>query len=248
MCPLVFNDRLIGALAVYDTEPGRFTDDHRRLLDRVAEQAAGVVNNSIVFEETKRDSLTDPLTGLPNTRFMFVHLTRELARAERLKTEVSLLVMDLDGFKEINDMHGHHVGDKALREVARVLRSGIRPYDICVRYAGDEFVVVLSGCGAEEAQQKQRELQQSIADIAFEVRPGRYVQIGSSFGNAVFPRDGEAYETLLATADKRMYQDKAQRKAQRLGQSTEPVEDSENGKPRSVFVNIPTQPSANRPH
>ena len=124
VCPLVFNDRLIGALAVYDTEPGRFTDDHRRLLDRVAEQAAGVVNNSIVFEQTKRDSLTDPLTGLPNTRFMFVHLTRELARAERLKTEVSLLVMDLDGFKEINDMHGHHVGDKALREVARVLRIG----------------------------------------------------------------------------------------------------------------------------
>ena len=147
---------------------------------------------------------------------MFVHLTRELARAERLKTEVSLLVMDLDGFKEINDMHGHHVGDKALREVARVLRTGIRPYDICVRYAGDEFVVVLSGCGAEEAQQKQRELQQAIADIPFEVRPGRFVQLGSSFGNAVFPRDGEAYETLLATADKRMYQDKAQRKAQRL--------------------------------
>jgi diguanylate cyclase (GGDEF)-like protein/putative nucleotidyltransferase with HDIG domain len=247
VCPLVFNDRLIGALAVYDTEPGRFTDDHRRLLDRVAEQAAGVVNNSIVFEETKRDSLTDPLTGLPNTRFMFVHLTRELARAERLKTEVSLLVMDLDGFKAINDMHGHHVGDKALREVARVLRTGIRPYDICVRYAGDEFVVVLSGCGAEEAQQKQRELQQAIADIPFEVRPGRFVQLGSSFGNAVFPRDGEAYETLLATADKRMYQDKAQRKAQRLNLPSDP-DDTEAGKPRSVFAKIPSQPSVNRPH
>ncbi|MBK5297102.1 MAG: diguanylate cyclase [Vicinamibacteria bacterium] len=248
VCPLVANDRLIGALAVYDTEPGRFTDDHRRLLDRVAEQAASVVNNSILFEQTKQDSLTDPLTGLPNTRFMFVHLTRELARADRLKTEVSLLVMDLDGFKEINDMHGHHVGDKALREVARVLRSGIRPYDICVRYAGDEFVVVLSGCGADEAQQKQRELQQAIADIPFEVRPGRFVQIGSSFGNAVFPRDGEAYETLLATADKRMYQDKAQRKALRLGQPPEPAEDAESAKPRSVFAKIPSQPPMNRPH
>ena len=93
----------------------------------MAEQAAGVINNSVVFEQTKRDSLTDPLTGLPNTRFMFVHLTRELARAERLGSEVSLLVMDLDGFKEINDCHGHHVGDRALREVARVLRNGIRP-------------------------------------------------------------------------------------------------------------------------
>ena len=246
VCPLVFNDKLIGALAVYDTEPGRFTDDHRRLLDRVSEQAAGVVNNSIVFEQTKRDSLTDPLTGLPNTRFMFVHLTRELARAERLKTEVSLLVMDLDGFKEINDMHGHHVGDKALREVARVLRSGIRPYDICVRYAGDEFVVVLSGCGADEAQQKQRELQDAIGEIPFEVRPGRYVQLGSSFGHAVFPRDGESYESLLAQADKRMYQDKARRKAHRLGQP-EPAGEHD-GKPRSVFAKIPPQPPGNRPH
>jgi diguanylate cyclase (GGDEF)-like protein/putative nucleotidyltransferase with HDIG domain len=245
VCPLVFEDRLIGALALYDTEPGQFTDDHRRLLERIAEQAAAVVNNSIVFEQTKRDSLTDPLTGLPNTRFMFVHLSRELARAERLKSEVSLLVMDLDGFKEINDMHGHHIGDKALREVSRVLRTGIRPYDICVRYAGDEFVVVLSGCGAEEAEQKQRELQQAISEIPFEVRPGRFVQLGSSFGSAVFPRDGEAYETLLATADKRMYQDKARRKAQRSG---EPAGEAETSKPRSVFAKIPTQPPVNRPH
>ena len=172
-----------------------------------------MINNSVVFEQTKRDSLTDPLTGLPNTRFMFVHLTRELARAERLGSEVSLLVMDLDGFKEINDCHGHHVGDRALREVARVLRNGIRPYDICVRYAGDEFVVVLSGCGAADADQKRKELQQAIEDIPFEVRPGRFQQLGSSFGYAVFPHDGVAYESLLATADKRMYQDKAERKA-----------------------------------
>ena len=109
-----------------------------------------------MFEQTQEDSLTDPLTGLPNTRFMFMHLTRELARAERLKAEVALLVMDLDNFKEINDNHGHHVGDRALREVATVLRSAIRPYDICVRYAGDEFIVVLSGCGADEADRKRQ--------------------------------------------------------------------------------------------
>ena len=70
------------------------------------------------------------------------------------------MVMDLDHFKEINDSHGHHVGDRALCEVARVLRAAIRPYDICVRYAGDEFIVVLSGCGADEAEQKRQELQQ----------------------------------------------------------------------------------------
>ena len=131
-----------------------------------------------MFEQTQEDSLTDPLTGLPNTRFMFMHLTRELARAERLKAEVALLVMDLDNFKEINDNHGHHVGDRALREVATVLRTGIRPYDICVRYAGDEFIVVLSGCGADEAERKRVELQRTVDEVLFEARPGRRLPLG----------------------------------------------------------------------
>jgi diguanylate cyclase (GGDEF)-like protein len=197
---------------VYHTDPAIYTDDHRRLLDRISEQAAAVIYNSIVFEQTQEDSLTDPLTGLPNTRFMFMHLTRELARAERLKSEVSLLVMDLDAFKEINDTYGHHVGDRALREVAGVLRTGIRPYDICVRYAGDEFIVVLSGCAAEEAERKRLELQKSVDQVQFEARPGKLIPLSISIGASVFPHDGDSYETLLATADSRMYRDKTRRK------------------------------------
>src|SRR5918992_288233 len=212
VCPLVYQDRFIGTLTVYHTEPSYYRDDHRRLLDRVCEQAAAVINNSIVFEKTEEDSLTDALTGLPNTRFMFMHLTRELARADRLKSEVSLLVMDLDGFKEINDNHGHHVGDRALREVANVLRTAIRPYDICVRYAGDEFIVVLSGCGREEAEHKRAELQQAIDKVVFEARPGKRVPLAISVGAAVFPHDGDTYESLLAQADSRMYKDKGRRK------------------------------------
>ena len=212
VCPLMFSDKFIGTLSVYHTEAAFYRDDHRRLLDRVSEQAAAVINNSVVFEQTQEDSLTDPLTGLPNTRFLFMHLSRELARAERLKTEVSLLVMDLDNFKDINDSHGHHVGDRALQEVARVLRAAIRPYDICVRYAGDEFIVVLSGCGADEADHKRQELQQSIDEVFFEARPGRQVRLGISVGAAIFPQDGQSYEALLATADSRMYQDKSSRK------------------------------------
>ncbi len=221
VCPLVFNERFIGTIAVYHTEPSIYTDDHRRLLDRISEQAAAVIYNSIVFEQTQEDSLTDPLTGLPNTRFMFMHLTRELARAERLKAEVSLLVMDLDNFKDINDTHGHHVGDRALREVAGVLRAGIRPYDICVRYAGDEFIVVLSGCGAEEAERKRLELQRSIDTFDFEPRPGQHLALRISIGAAVFPHDGRSYETLLATADGRMYRDKSRRKQAGGAPSTE---------------------------
>jgi diguanylate cyclase (GGDEF)-like protein/putative nucleotidyltransferase with HDIG domain len=243
--PLVFNDELIGTLALYDAAPGAFTDDHRRVLDRICEQAAAVVNNSILFEQTKRDSLTDPLTGLPNTRFMFVHLSRELARAQRHRSEVSLLVMDLDGFKEINDRYGHHVGDRALREVARVLRSTIRPYDICVRYAGDEFVVVLSGCGPEESETKRRELQNALAMVQFEARPGRLVSLQCSCGSASFPHDGESYETLLAAADKRMYEDKAHRKQAATLQIAEPTAVA---KRPSVFAKISHQPAATRTH
>jgi diguanylate cyclase (GGDEF)-like protein/putative nucleotidyltransferase with HDIG domain len=210
--PLVFNERLIGTLTVYHDQPDFYTDDHRRLLDRVCEQASAVIHNATVFERTQEDSLTDPLTGLPNTRSMFIHLTRELARAERLRSEVALLVMDCDNFKSINDTHGHHVGDRALREVAEVLRQTIRPYDICVRYAGDEFIVVLSGCGGEEADRKRLELKRAVDGLVFEVRQGRTMPLSISVGAAIYPHDGDTYEALLAAADARMYRDKAHSK------------------------------------
>jgi diguanylate cyclase (GGDEF)-like protein/putative nucleotidyltransferase with HDIG domain len=212
VCPLMFQERFIGTLAVYHTQPGFYRDDHRRLLDRVCEQAGAVIHNSIVFEQTQEASLTDPLTGLPNTRFMFMHLTRELSRADRLKSEVSLVVMDLNDFKEINDNHGHHIGDKALRDVAQVLRATIRPYDICVRYAGDEFIVVLAGCGREEAETKLQELQMAVDALEFEARPGKRLALSISAGAAVFPHDGDSYEALLAKADSRMYHNKSLRK------------------------------------
>jgi diguanylate cyclase (GGDEF)-like protein len=143
-----------------------------------------------------------------------MHLSRELARAARLKSEVALLVMDLDNFKDINDSYGHHVGDRALREAAAALRGAIRPYDICVRYAGDEFIVVLSGCGLAEAERKRGELQRVIDSLVFEARPGRRYPLEISVGAAIYPHDGETYEALLATADSRMYRDKTRRKQQ----------------------------------
>jgi diguanylate cyclase (GGDEF)-like protein/putative nucleotidyltransferase with HDIG domain len=225
VCPLLFHDRFIGTLCVYHVEPSFYQDDHRRLLERVCEQAAAVIHNSIVFEQTQEDSLTDPLTGLPNTRFMFLHIARELARADRLRAEVALVVMDLDDFKDINDTFGHHIGDRALREVARVLRTAIRPYDICVRYAGDEFIVVISGCSREEAESKRRELQLAVDSIELEVQPNRRIPMMMSAGAAVFPHDGDGYEELLAAADSRMYRDKSERRrgrttTRRNGQSS----------------------------
>jgi len=212
VCPLQFNDAFIGCLALYDVEANRYSEDHRRLLERIAEQAGAVIHNSIVFEQTQEDSLTDPLTSLPNRRSMFVHLSRELARAERLKSEVALIVMDVDGFKGINDTYGHNVGDHALREVAQALQGALRPYDLCVRYAGDDFIVVLADCSREAAEQKRRELQTRVAEINFEVRAGKRLRLAASAGASVFPHDGTTYEALLADADHRMYRDKSARR------------------------------------
>jgi diguanylate cyclase (GGDEF)-like protein len=212
VCPLHFNDIFIGCLALYHVEPSHYTEDHRRLLERIGEQAGAVIHNSIVFEQTQEDSLTDPLTGLPNRRSLFVHLSRELSRAERLKSEVALIVMDVDGFKAINDTYGHNVGDHALREVALALQGALRPYDLCVRYAGDEFIVVLADCSREAAELKRRELQALIAGIHVDVRAGKRLRLGVSAGAAVFPHDGTTYEELLADADHLMYRDKATRR------------------------------------
>ncbi len=210
--PLTVNDTFIGCLTLYHTAPNRYTEDHRRLLERVAEQAGPVVHNSIVFEQTQEDSLTDPLTSLPNRRSMFAHLARELVRAERLERELGLIVMDIDDFKSINDSYGHHVGDRALREVADALQKTLRSYDLCVRYAGDEFIIVLAECTREAVEAKRSELQERVGQIQIEIRPGKVVHLAASAGAAVFPHDGNTYEALLAEADHRMYRDKAARR------------------------------------
>jgi diguanylate cyclase (GGDEF)-like protein len=212
VCPLQYNDTFIGCLALYHVEANHYTEDHRRLLERIAEQAGAVIHNSIVFEQTQEDSLTDPLTALPNRRSMFVHLSRELARAERMKREVAIIVMDIDGFKTINDTYGHNVGDQALREVAAALLGALRPYDLCVRYAGDEFIIVLTDCSRETAEAKRQELQSRVAEIQLEVRAGKRLHLGASAGAAVFPYDGNTYEQLLGSADHQMYRDKAARR------------------------------------
>ncbi len=122
-------------------------------------------------------------------------------------------MLDIDEFKRINDSYGHHVGDQTLREVATALRTALRQYDQCVRFAGDEFVVVIADCDRETAEIKRAELQERINSIEIEARPGHRLRIGASAGAAVFPADGTTYESLLACADGRMYQDKSARRS-----------------------------------
>jgi two-component system cell cycle response regulator len=179
---------------------------------------------------------------------MFVHLSRELSRAGRLHSDVALIVMDVDGFKAINDTYGHNVGDAALRTIAEALQQGLRPYDLCVRYAGDEFIIVLTGCSREMAEAKRRELQSSLSELELVVRPGRVVRPAVSAGVAVYPHDGETYETLLAAADQRMYRDKAERRGQvpvrRIRTIDLPVSDSFEVPPAPEHESVVTLPEA----
>ncbi|MCX6549827.1 MAG: diguanylate cyclase [Acidobacteria bacterium] len=212
ICPLVLGDSVVGALALYHTVADCFTDDHRRLATLVSDQVAAVVSNALLFQQTQEESVTDPLTGLLNTRFLFPHLSREMSRAGRLKSPLAILMLDLDNMKTINDSFGHHAGDRALCMVADVLRSAIRPYDVCVRYGGDEFIVVLSDCGAEQAEAKRQELQSGVESAPFRVGEVLRARLAMSAGAAVYPTDGDTYDALLNVADTRMYRDKAERK------------------------------------
>lgn len=154
------------------------------------------------------DSVTDALTELPNLRYLRTHVPQELSRSRRDKAPLALMMIDLDSFKSINDSFGHHAGDLALRQVAQKLHQSVRPYDICARYAGDEFVLVLPGCGVEDAHRKMVALQNAVADLTFEPRPGVTAPLRISVGAAMFSSDGDTFEELLAVADGRMFQDK----------------------------------------
>ena len=213
VCPLSVGDDVIGTIAVYHVEAGCYTEDHRRVLEEISRQAAAVVQNALVFEQACDNAMRDTLTGLANTRALQSHVTRELDRARRAGSQFSLVLLDLDEFKRINDEHGHLSGDRALQDVANALRATTRPYDVCVRYGGDEFVVLLPSNGRAEAEQQRRRLQDAVSALRFGTLTGELVPLNVSAGAAVYPDDGETYERLLARADRRMYRDKAQRKA-----------------------------------
>jgi diguanylate cyclase (GGDEF)-like protein len=210
-CPLKFEGRLIGVLVVYHTVG--FTDEHRRVLERVTEQAAAVIYNSTRFEQTEHESQTDPLTGMLNRRSLDRQLEIGLQQIKQSGDRGTVVVLDLDRLKEINDTYGHEVGDRALRTIGNVLRATVRQNDLCARFGGDEFIVVLWGCLPENEARRVADLQNAVAAHPFEPRPGVRVSLSISAGAARFPEDGATFEELLAAGDERMYRDKASRRS-----------------------------------
>ena len=209
--PLMRDDVVLGALAMYSAELSSYTADHLRLMEAVAKLASDAIANAVQHERTETSALTDSLTGLQNARALRYRFEEEADRARRHRDSFSVLMMDLDGFKAVNDRFGHQAGDQLLRELSVVLQSHIRSSDFVSRYAGDEFVAILQ-VGQEEVQELAQRIQRAIDrhDFGFQ---GAKLFIGLSVGAASFGADGETLDELLLAADRAMYADKARRKA-----------------------------------
>jgi diguanylate cyclase (GGDEF)-like protein/putative nucleotidyltransferase with HDIG domain len=215
--PLSIDQRVIGVITLYSSAEIGFHHDQMRLMESVAHQAAVAINNAVVFEETQEDAYTDPLTHLPNLRYFTIFMEQELRRAARIDYPVTLLMMDLEGFKDVNDRYGHKVGDRMLTEIAQVLRNQTRRSDTIVRYAGDEFVAILVGTSKDQSRQTVERIQDAVDSFKMAVRHEQIVRVGISVGAACFPEDANDLETLLNMADTEMYRNKAMRAGERRG-------------------------------
>jgi two-component system cell cycle response regulator len=194
------------------------TQEDVEFADSVIKTAVAVIQRAQALESTKADNarlealaLTDPLTQVLNRRALTLRLTAELDRARRYESVVTLLMVDLDHFKRINDTHGHLVGDEALREVAAILRHAVRSVDVVARYGGEEFVVVLPETAEDGGIIFAERLRERIASHEFHV-PGRApLALSASIGVATFPAPRvESVEDLFARADAALYRAKAE--------------------------------------
>ncbi len=194
---------VVGVLAMYRSEPDAFSADHLRILLAVSSKIALSVENALKYQQAEDSATTDYLTGLPNARSLFVHLSRELARCRRTGTTLAVMVCDLDNFKQINDLYGHLEGDNLLKDFANRVQEVCRGYDYVARMGGDEFVVVAPGLSAEASDEKSSRLHQLAIEAGRKVA-GRDL-VGLSVGTAFCPEDSFDVERLLAEADRRMY-------------------------------------------
>lgn len=185
--------------------------EHQRLFSQVASLITRAIVADRVLQAAQRDASTDQLTGLPNRRWLLLRAADDLERCVVSHLPLTIFLIDLDGFKALNDTCGHAYGDLALRMAADTLRSSIRPCDTVARLGGDEFVVVLPGCHDSDAAARQRALQSALCRIEVDTPSGR-MHLGASIGAAHVPGDGDRVEQLLEAADARMYEDKQRRK------------------------------------
>ncbi len=204
--PVVHQGRLLGVLNLQRSGTEAFAAEEVELLAAVADQAAMAIQNARLHAETVALSITDALTGLANRRHLFRQLEQEVARAARFRTQVAVVMMDLDHFKELNDAAGHVAGDGVLRQVAEVLKGQVRRVDVVARYGGEEFCLVLPQVTKADAMEVAEKLRRSIAEQPVRGAPAGHVT--ASAGVAHLPTDATTLEGLLEAADAALYASK----------------------------------------
>jgi diguanylate cyclase (GGDEF)-like protein len=200
--PLSAEGRSLGALVVENNSGGRIQRRVVSGLERSASYAALALRNAWLLEQVQRLAATDGLTKIANRRTFEATLEREVARATRSAEHVSLVMVDIDHFKVLNDTHGHQAGDEVLRNVAAALSCECRDFDTPARYGGEEFAVILPGCGPEEAAEIAERLRRSVSAAP------SIVPITASAGVSTYPSHAGDADTLVRAADEALYASK----------------------------------------
>lgn len=204
LVPLRVEEDLIGALSIGFRQTRRMEPADFRLLQRLAGQAVVAVANARLHDEIRTLSLTDPLTGLPNRRQLELFLGKEFAAAQRGR-QLTVVLFDLDGFKEFNDVRGHQAGDRALVRFGEILLAESRTMNLAARYGGDEFIVVLSGTEEEGGHNLAERVRKAVLTDPMLAR------LGVSAGVASFRKGLHTPEELIGAADRELYKEKSER-------------------------------------
>jgi len=204
----------VGVLTLYRSEKDAFSRDNLRILLAISSKVSLSIENALKFRQAEDSATTDYLTNLPNSRSLFPRLENELARCRRENSMLTVVVCDLNGFKQINDRYGHLEGNRLLRHIAETLRVNCREYDYVARMGGDEFVLLLLG----KDQRAVAERIDQLRRIVWHAGSGDETQdeVSMSVGATVFPQDGSDADELLAEADRRMYKAKQAYKLKRV--------------------------------
>ncbi len=204
--PLRCKGRTLGVIEVINGAQAQdFTEDDARTLASIADYAAIALENARNFQRIEELTVVDDHTGLFNSRYLYRQLEVETVRARRFGHPLSVVFLDLDRFKAVNDTYGHQIGSQLLREVGAVLLSTLRAIDVATRYGGDEFVVLLPETDRAQAKLAAERLRQAMVDRYFLKDQGLAVRITASFGVATFPDDASSADELMRQADMAMY-------------------------------------------
>jgi diguanylate cyclase (GGDEF)-like protein len=211
MLPLVAKGRSIGLVELYAVTEVRLDGTALELVKMMANEAAMALDNATLYERARQLADRDPLTDFFNHRYFHQRLGEELLRAGRSRAPVSLLMLDLDEFKLVNDTFGHLFGDRVLHWTADLVRSTLRASDVPARYGGDEFAVILPDTDPAGARLVAARIERAFAEHAYQSEGGHPVPVGVSVGAATYPAQATSATDLIAAADADLYATKRAR-------------------------------------